>query len=160
MIRANFEKLTGNLPFDYTFLDQDIAKSYDAYLRWMETITASCILAIIIACLGLFGLSGLTTLNRTREIGIRKVLGASVSNLFLMLNRGTIWLAAASFVIGAPIAFYLASKWLDNFAYRITPDWQLFAISGGIALFTAIAAVSFHTVKAAIANPVDSLRSE
>jgi putative ABC transport system permease protein len=159
-MRANFEQLTGNLPFEYSFLDEDIAKSYESYLRWMETITASCILAIIIACLGLFGLSGLTTLNRTKEIGIRKVLGASVSNLFLMLNRGTILLAGASFIIGAPVAFYLVSQWLDNFAYRIIPGWELFAAAGGIALFTAVAAVSYHTLKAAGANPVNSLRSE
>ena len=159
-IKKNWDELTGNLPFSYNFVDQDIAKSYDAYLRWTTTITTSCILAIIIACLGLFGLSGLTTINRTKEIGIRKVLGASVSNLFLLLNRGVIRLAIGSFVIAAPIAFYLVHQWLDNFAYRIKPDWTLFTIAGIIALSTAVLAVSYHTVRAAIANPVKSLRSE
>jgi len=159
-IHDNWNKLTGNLPFNYTFMDEDVAKSYDAYLRWMTTITTSCILAIIIACLGLFGLSGLTTINRTKEIGIRKVLGASISNLFLLLNRGTLYLAAGSFIIAAPIAFYLVNQWLDNFAYRITPDWELFAGAGLIAMATAVIAVSYHTISAAVANPVKSLRSE
>ncbi|MDB4901470.1 MAG: FtsX-like permease family protein [Mucilaginibacter sp.] len=159
-IKGNWEKLTGNLPFDYTFMDQEVAKSYDAYLRWMATITTSCFLAIIVACLGLFGLSGLTTINRTKEIGIRKVLGASVSNLFLLLNRGTLFLAAGSFIIAVPIAYYLVHQWLDNFAYRIKPDWILFAVAGIIAMLTAVIAVSYHTIKAAVANPVNSLRSE
>jgi putative ABC transport system permease protein len=159
-LHANWNKMTNNMPFSYTFMDDDVAKSYDAYLRWMTTITTSCILAIIIACLGLFGLSGLTTINRTKEIGIRKVLGASITNLFLLLNRGTLLLAAGSFVIAAPLAFYLVHQWLDNFAYRIKPDWLLFTTAGFIAIATAVIAVSYHTIKAAIANPVKSLRSE
>jgi putative ABC transport system permease protein len=159
-IKSNWNKLTDNLPFSYTFLDEDVAKSYDAYLRWMTTITTSCILAIIIACLGLFGLSGLTTINRTKEIGIRKILGASVANLFLLLNRSTLILATGSFIIAAPIALYLVHQWLDNFAYRIKPDWVLFVSAGIIAMFTAIIAVSYHTIKAAMDNPVKSLRSE
>jgi len=159
-LQAGWNRITGNLPFSYSFMDQDVAKNYEAYRRWMGTITTSCILAILIACLGLFGLSGLTTLNRTKEIGIRKVLGASVSNLFVLLNRGTLYLAAGSFVIAAPIAFYFVSQWLDNFAYRIKPDWLLFTSAGAIAMLTAIIAVSYHTVKAAVANPVSSLRNE
>ena len=159
-LQLSWNKMTGNMPFSYLFMDQDLAKNYDAYLRWMKTITTSCILAIIIACLGLFGLSGLTTINRTKEIGIRKVLGASVSNLFLLLNRGTLMLAVGSFLIAAPVAYYFVHQWLDNFAYRITPDWTLFATAALIAICTAILAVTYHTVKAAIANPVKSLRSE
>ena len=159
-LRVNWNQLTGNLPFEYSFLDEDVAKSYESYLHWMTTITTSCILAIIIACLGLFGLSGLTTLNRTKEIGIRKVLGASATNLFLLLNRGTLILSLGSFIIAAPIAFYLVHQWLDNFAYRIKPDWLLFASAGAIALLTAVIAVSYHTIKAAMGNPVESLRNE
>jgi len=159
-LKNTWNQLTGNMPFEYTFVDDDVAKSYDAYLRWMTTITTSSILAIVIACLGLFGLSGLNTINRTKEIGIRKVLGASVSNLFLLLNRGILLIATGSFIVAAPIAFYLVHQWLDNFAYRITPDWGLFITAGIIAMITAIVAVSYHTIKAAISNPVKSLRSE
>jgi putative ABC transport system permease protein len=159
-IQANWEKLTNGMPFDYTFLDEDVAKSYDAYLQWMNTINTSCILAIIIACLGLFGLSGLTTINRTKEIGIRKVLGASVTNLFLLLNKGTFVLAICSFIIAVPVAWYFSREWLENFAYRIQPGWMLFAAAGIIAIITAGMAVSYHAVKAAVANPVESLRSE
>src|SRR6202012_4157737 len=123
-------------------------------------ITTACVLAIVIACMGLFGLSGLNAINRTKEIGIRKVLGASVSNLFLLLNRGTLFIAAGSFIVAAPIAYYLVRQWLDNFAYRIKPDWELFTTAGIIAIITAIIAVSYHTIKAAMGNPVKSLRSE
>lgn len=159
-LHAFWDKETNGQPFSFTFMDQEVAKSYDAFTRWMMTVTTACVLAIIIACLGLFGLSGITTLNRTKEIGIRKVLGASVSNLFLLLNRGTIIMAALSFIIAAPLAYYFVHEWLDNFAYRIKPDWTLFSIAGVMAMVTAIISVSYHTLKAANANPVDSLRNE
>jgi putative ABC transport system permease protein len=159
-IKKHWNSLTNSAPFDYTFLDQEVAKNYESYLRGMKTITIASFLAIMVSCLGLFGLSGLTSLNRTREIGIRKVLGASVSNLFILLNRGTILLAAGSFIIAVPIAWYLVHQWLDNFAYRIKPDWVLFVTAGIIAMLTALIAVSYHTIKAATGNPVDSLRSE
>ncbi|HVV55861.1 MAG TPA: ABC transporter permease [Mucilaginibacter sp.] len=159
-IKAEWNELTGNLPFVYTFLDQDVAKSYDAYVRWMATITASCIVAIILACLGLFGLSGLTTINRKKEIGIRKVLGASVSSLFMLVNRETFFLAITAFLIAVPVAVYFNHQWLDNFAYRIHPGWGLFAVAGLASVLTAVIAVSYHAVKASMANPVDSLRNE
>ena len=159
-IKTHWNSLTNSAPFDYTFLDQEVAKNYETYQRWMKTITASCVIAIVIACLGLFGLQGLTTINRTKEIGIRKILGASISNLFLLLNRGTILLAAVSFLVAAPLSWYLVNQWLENFAYKIKPDWELFTTAGIIAILTATIAVSYHTVKAAIANPVNSLRSE
>ncbi len=159
-LKSTWNKLTGNAPFSYTFLDENIAKSYDAYLRWMRTITASCVLAIVIACLGLFGLSGLTSVSRTKEIGIRKVLGASVSDLFLLLNKNTLLLSLFSFVVAVPIALYFVNAWLQNFAYRIHPGWPLFLLSGLLSLLTALIAVSYHTLKTAKANPVKSLRTE
>jgi putative ABC transport system permease protein len=159
-LHAFWDKETNSQPFSFTFMDQKVAKSYESFTRWMLTVTTACILAIIIACLGLFGLSGITTLNRTKEIGIRKVLGASVSNLFILLNRGTIIMAAVSFIIAAPLAFYLVNGWLQNFAYRITPDWVLFVVAAILAIATAIISVSYHTLRAATANPVNSLRNE
>lgn len=159
-IKTAWIRFTDNAPFSYTFLDENIAKSYEAYLRWMQTVTAACLLAIFIACLGLFGLSGVTTVNRTKEIGIRKVLGASASDLFLLLNRGTFMMALLSFVIAVPVAVYFSNAWLQNFAYRINPGWTLFALAGVLSLLTALIAVSYHTVKTALANPVKSLRTE
>jgi putative ABC transport system permease protein len=159
-IKTEWDKLTGNLPFVFTFLDQDVAKSYDEYTRWMATINVACGVAIFLACLGLFGLSGLTTINRTKEIGIRKVLGATVTNLFMLMNRETIILAIVAFVIAAPIATWFMRQWLDNFAYRVHTGWMLFAIAGLISVLTAIVAVSYHAIQAAMANPVKSLRSE
>ncbi|OKS85964.1 ABC transporter permease [Mucilaginibacter polytrichastri] len=159
-IRINWNKLTGNSPFTYTFMDEDVKKSYDVYLRWMDTISLSCVIAILISCLGLFGLSAITTINRMKEIGIRKILGASVTNLFVLINRSTFALALCAFVIATPIALYLVNEWLDNFAYRIKVDWSLFAWAGIATTITAVIAVSYHTIKAAITNPVKSLRNE
>jgi len=159
-IKTQWDKLTGNLPFVFTFMDQDVAKSYDEYMRWMNTINVACGVAILLACLGLFGLSGLTTINRTKEIGIRKVLGASVTNLFLLVNKETFILAIGAFVIAAPVAAYFTRHWLENFAYHIQTGWLLFAVSGLIAVLTAVVAVSYHTIKAAMVSPVKSLRSE
>jgi len=159
-IKSNWDKLTGNEPFSYTFLDETIAKNYESYKKWMKTVTVSCLLAIVIACLGLFGLSGLTTVNRIKEIGIRKILGASVGNLFIMLNRGTFIMSLIAFLIAVPVAMYLVNAWLQNFAYRIHAGWALFIWAGIISLSTALIAVSYHTIKTAVSNPVRSLRTE
>ncbi len=159
-IKTNWNKLTSGEPFSYTFLDEDVAKSYDAYLRWMRTVTTSCLLAIVIACMGLFGLSGLATVSRIKEIGIRKVLGASIGDLFLLLNRNTVIMSIISFIIAVPIAILLVNEWLQNFAYRIQLNWSLFALAGIVSVVTALVAVSYHTIKTANANPVKSLRTE
>ena len=159
-LQTSWKQLTGGEPFTYTFLDEDVAKSYDAYQRWMQTVTASSLLAIVIACMGLFGLSALNIVNRIKEIGIRKVLGAKVSNLILMLNKSTIVMALISFSIALPVAVYLVNEWLQNFAYRVQLDWTIFAFAGILSLVTALVAVSYHTIKTAIANPVKSLRME
>jgi putative ABC transport system permease protein len=159
-IKSNWDKLTASEPFSFTFLDETIAKNYDAYLRWMKTVSYSCVLAIIIACLGLFGLSGLTTVTRIKEIGIRKILGASVSDLFLMLNKGTLTMAIISFFVAVPVSVFLVNAWLQNFAYRINVGWPLFFFAGVISVSTALIAVSYHTIKTAISNPVKSLRTE
>lgn len=159
-IKKNWDKITDNEPFSFTFLDETIAKNYDAYLRWMKTITISSLIAILIACMGLFGLSGLVTVNRIKEIGIRKVLGASVSDLFFLLNKGTFITAIISFIVALPVAIYFGNEWLQNFAYRTHLNWWLFALGGVISVLTAFVAVSYHTIKTATTNPVDSLRTE
>lgn len=159
-IHAVWNKFTGNLPFTFTFMDEEVAKSYDAFLRWMSIITTSCVIAIILACLGLFGLSGLAAINRTKEIGIRKVLGAPVSTLFMLLNRETFILSGIAFILAVPGAIYFTQKWLESFAYRIHDYWPLFVISGALSVATGVLAVSYHTIRASRANPVDALRSE
>jgi len=159
-IRAGWNGITDGAPFSFSFLDQNVQKSYEAYQKWMQTITAACILAVLIASLGLFGLSGLTTLTRIKEIGIRKVLGASAANLFLTLNKSTIVMAAVSFVLAVPIAAWLMREWLENFAYHIKADWTIYALAGFVSLMAALIAVSYHAIRTANMNPVESLRTE
>ncbi|CCH51905.1 protein of unknown function DUF214 [Fibrisoma limi BUZ 3] len=159
-IGSDWKQLSDGQPFNYTFLDQDIAKQYESYSRWMNIMASATLFAILVACLGLFGLSGLNAANRTKEIGIRKVLGATVSQLFLLLNRETFRLALLAFALGVPAAWWLMSKWLQDFAYKVDIGWDVFALAGAMGLLTAVLAVSFHTVKAALMNPVKSLRNE
>jgi putative ABC transport system permease protein len=159
-IKTQWDVLTGNQPFEFSFLDQDIQKEYDQYSKWMQTINIAALMAIIIACLGLFGLSAINAVNRTKEIGIRKVMGASVQKIFTTLNKQVIILAIISFVIAMPVAYYVMQNWLNDFAYRITIGWQIFAIGGIAGIVTALIAVSYHSLKASLANPVKSLRSE
>jgi putative ABC transport system permease protein len=117
-------------------------------------------LAIFIACLGLFGLSTFIAEQRTKEIGIRKVLGASVNGIVQLLSKDFIILVAISFVIAAPVAWWAMNKWLEDFAYRITVNWWIFLVAGFCALFIALLTVSFQAVKAALTNPVKNLRTE
>jgi putative ABC transport system permease protein len=126
----------------------------------MRTITITGILAIILACMGLFGLSALYALNRTKEVGIRKVMGASIRDIFILLNRDAIRLALVAIVIAVPFSIYSMNKWLQNFAYRISLTWVYFAVAGVIGLTLALIAVSYHSIRAALTNPVKSLRTE
>jgi putative ABC transport system permease protein len=117
-------------------------------------------LAIIIACLGLFGLAAFVTQQRIKEIGIRKILGASVSNITTLLSKDFLKLVLASVVIASPVAWWVMNKWLQGFSYRIDINWWIFFIAGSVALLIALLTVSFQAIKAAIANPVKSLRTE
>jgi putative ABC transport system permease protein len=156
----DWKTMSGGQPFNYSFLDGDIAAQYREYARWMNLLGLAAGFAILVACLGLFGLSGLNAVNRTREVGIRKVLGASVGQVLLLLNRDIVRLAAASFVLAVPGAWYLMRRWLQDFAYRVEIGPEVFVAAGLSGLLTALLAVSYHSLRAALANPVDSLRSE
>jgi ABC-type antimicrobial peptide transport system permease subunit len=153
------EQIAGS-PFDYYFYDDSLNKQYFSEIRMGTIFKYFSFLSILIACLGLFGLVSITSEQRTKEIGIRKVLGASISNVSLILSKDYLILVIISNIIAWPVAYYFMNKWLEDFAYRIDIGWWMFALSGGIALLIALATVSFQAIKAATANPVESLRYE
>ncbi len=161
MIRKIWKELAPDKPFDYSFLDEDISKQYKSHEQWMGIMGLSTSFAILIACLGLFGLSGINALNRTKEMGIRKVMGAEVKNIFILLNRQFIWLAMIAFAIGGPLSWYVMSKWwLKDFQFKITIGWELFAVSVAAGLLVALITVSYHALKTAWLNPAETLKNE
>lgn len=159
-IRDVFSKLIPSAPFDYTFADEDYAAKFGAEERVGRLAAMFTVLAIFISCLGLFGLASYVAEQRTKEIGIRKVLGASVANLWKMLSQDFVVLVFIACAIAIPIAFYLMTNWLESYEYRVSISWWVFLWAGGGALLITILTVSFQAVKAAMTNPVKSLRSE
>ena len=159
-IKTNWSKITAKQPFNFSFVDEEVKKGFESYTQWLKTVNAATILAVIIACLGLFGLSALYAVHRTKEVGIRKVMGATLTNIFMLLNKDVIKLALISFIIAVPLAVYFMNSWLENFAYRIKLSWVFFLAAGCIGLLLAIIAVSYHSLKAAGSNPIKSLRTE
>ncbi len=148
------------LPYQYQFLDASLDTFYKAEQRWSRIIMLAGGLSIFLACLGLFGLAALAAVNRTKEIGIRKVLGASVAGITGLLAKDFLKLVLIAIVIASPIAYYFMQKWLADFAYRIDIQWWMFAVAGALAVGIAFLTVGAQSVKAALANPVRSLRSE
>jgi len=159
-IESKWRSLAPGLPFSYRFLDDSFDEMYRSEQRVGKIALVFSALAIFIACLGLFGLATFIAEQRTKEIGIRKVLGASVQGIVQMLSKDFIKLVAISFVIAAPAAWYFMHKWLQDFAYRINISWWIFVAAGLAALLTALVTVSFQAIRAAIMNPVKSLRTE
>jgi len=147
-------------PFEYSFLDDDFNRMYKDDQRTGTLFNVFAIAAILISCLGLFGLATYTAQVKTKEIGIRKVLGASVTSLIRLLSKEFIVLILTAFVIATPVAWYFMSKWLRDFAYRININWWIFLGTGVLAIIIALLTVGFQAIKAAIANPVKSLRTE
>jgi putative ABC transport system permease protein len=159
-IEHKWKELLPDKPFNYFFLDEFFDKQYRSEDRFGTLFLYFAGLAIFISCLGLMGLASYSTVQRTKEIGIRKVVGASVGQIVYLLSRDFLRLVLLAFVVSAPIAWWLIEGWLKGFAYRIPVYWWIFAIAGTLALVIAILTVSFQAVKAAVANPVNSLRSE
>jgi putative ABC transport system permease protein len=149
-----------NQPFRYTFLDESFANMYANVKRTGNIFSSFAILAIIIACLGLFALSAFMAEQRNKEIGIRKVLGASVSSITAMLSKDFVKLVIVSIIIASPIAYWAMTKWLQDFAYRIPISWWMVAIAGLSAIVIALLTISFQSIKAALMNPVKTLRAE
>ncbi|HXB43148.1 MAG TPA: ABC transporter permease [Puia sp.] len=155
-----WSKINPEIPFVYSFLDNDFRNNYEKDQRVSVIVSYFTCIAILIACLGLFGLSVFSAEQRTREIGIRKVLGASVTNITSLLSKDFIKLVLIALVIASPVAWYGMNKWLEIFAYRTPVSWWMFVLAGLLAILIALLTVSFHAIKAAIANPVKSLRTE
>lgn len=147
-------------PFEYSFLDEEYNKLYSAELRLGNVLGVFTAIAIFLACLGLFGLSAYAIQQRTKEIGIRKILGASVANVVTLLSKDFVKLVLLSMVIAFPVGAWLMQKWLQDFAYRIQIRWWMFAIAGAAALLIAVVSVSYQAVRAAVTNPVKNLRTE
>lgn len=159
-IQSVWQKNCPGVPFDYEFLDAHFEELYEADAQVSAIVGALALLAILISCLGLFGLASYATAQRTREIGIRKVLGASVAGITGMLARDFLSLVVVSLFVAFPLAWYFMHRWLEDFAYRTDIQWWMFAAAGAAAIAIAFLTVSFQSVKAALANPVESLRSE
>jgi ABC-type antimicrobial peptide transport system permease subunit len=155
-----FKKLVPSVPFDYKFVDTEYAEKFAAEERIGTIASFFAALAIFISCLGLFGLASFIAEKRTKEIGIRKVLGATIYNLWKMLSKEFVMLVVVASLIAAPLAYYFLNNWLQNYEYRTTISWWVFAIAIGGALLITLLTVSFQTIKAALTNPVKSLRSE
>jgi putative ABC transport system permease protein len=159
-LKRVFEKFAPSFPFEYHFMNEEFDLLYRSEYRMRELFQYFAILAIFISCLGLLGLASFMAEQRTKEIGIRKVLGAPVSRIILLLSADfTKWVLAAN-IIAWPLAYFAISKWLENFAYRTSLNMSIFILSGVLALATALLTVSYQTLKAALANPVESLRYE
>jgi len=159
-IENTFASFSNKYTFDYTFFDELFNKAYQEEIRMEKLLNVCAILAIFISCMGLLGLALYTIEKRTKEIGIRKVLGATETGLAYMLSKEfTKWVLIAN-VIAWPIAWSIMNNWLQNFAFKINMDWWIFALSGGSALLIAVLAISTQTIRAAVANPVEALRYE
>jgi putative ABC transport system permease protein len=159
-IENKWKSMAPGMPFSYRFLDESFDDMYRAEQRVGKVAITFAVLAIIIACLGLFGLVAYAAEQRIKEIGIRKVLGASVRGIVQLLSKDFMLLVLIAFIIAAPVAWYFMNKWLEDFNYRVDINWWVFVLAGSIALVIALATISFQAIKAALANPVKNLRTE
>jgi len=160
VIEQVFKRNFPSLPFDFQFVDEQYGKKFRAEERVANLSKVFTILAIFISCLGLFGLASFVAEQRTKEIGVRKTLGASVSQLWVLLSKDFLKLVVISLIIGSPIAYLLMSQWLQKFSYRTDISWTVFGIACSGALLITVATVSFQAIRSATTNPVDSLRTE
>ena len=158
--KQQFGEVAPSAAFDYMFLNKNVEQMYAKERRTAKVALVFAGLAIFVACLGLFGLAAFMAEQRTKEIGVRKVLGASVAGITRLLSKDFIKLVLIALVIAFPLAYWIAEKWLQEFAYRISISWQIFVFAGVIAIAIAFATVSFQAIKTAISNPIDSLRNE
>jgi putative ABC transport system permease protein len=159
-IEQKFKQVFPVMPYSYSFKADKNYKSYEAERKWKQIMMFSAILTVFISCIGLFGLSVLSAESRTKEIGIRKVLGASVNNVVTILSKDFVKLVILALLIAVPFGWLAANRWLRNYPYRMDISWQIFALASTLVILIALVTVSFQAIKAAIANPAKSLRTE
>jgi len=159
-IKKIWKERVSHRPFEYHFLDEDYEALYKTEQKTARIFTTFSVLAIVLACLGLLALTAFATARRTKEIGIRKVLGASVAGITAMLTKDFLKLVIISILIASPLAYLAMSKWLQDYAYRIQISCWIFLIAGIVAVLIAVITISFQSIQAAMANPVKSLRTE
>jgi putative ABC transport system permease protein len=160
ILRKAWQAVAPNQDFEYHFLDQSLASAYEQEQKSATVVKIASALSIFIACMGLFGLATLTVTRRTKEIGIRKVLGANALQLVRLLSRDFLLLVIVASLIAFPIAWWAMQKWLSDFAYRITVGWWVFALAAVSSIVVALLTISVQSIKAAMMNPVESLRTE
>lgn len=160
VIQRAWNKVMPGIPMKYSFLDEDVNNFYRSEKTWTRIVGWAGSISILLACLGLLGLSSLAAVNRTKEIGIRKVLGASVQGIVTLMSKDFLKLILIAFLIASPIAWYLMNAWLRDYAVRINISWVVFLLAGASVVVIAIVAISFHAIKAALTNPSRSLRTE
>lgn len=159
-VKGIWEKHVGDWPFEYTFLDQHFAKLYESDQQMSSVVSIMAILAILIACMGLFGLAAIITERKIKEVGIRKVLGASVGQITFLLSRNFALLILIAFALASPITYLVLEGWLENFAFRVDINIMMFIVGGVLALVIALLTIGYHTVKASLGNPVKALKYE
>ncbi|MCF2492055.1 ABC transporter permease [Dyadobacter chenhuakuii] len=159
-MEAKWKSLVPGEPFTYTFLDQDFESNYAADARTARIVNSFTIISILISCLGLFGLAAFAAQQRIKEIGVRKVLGASIGSIVGLLSSDFIKLVIISMLIATPLTWYIMNQWLQDFAYKISIQWWMFVAAGALAVVIALITVSTQAIKAAVTNPIKSLKSE
>jgi putative ABC transport system permease protein len=158
-LKGTWQEVAPDVPFQFSFLDDDLGRQYASEQRWGRIVGYTAGFAVLIACLGLFGLAALSVAGRTNEIGIRKIMGASVAGVTMMLSRDFASLVVIGVVVAAPIAWLAMNRWLESFAFRIEISGWYFLVAGAIALAVALLTVSYQSIRAALADPVKALRS-
>jgi ABC-type antimicrobial peptide transport system permease subunit len=160
LVKNTWKQILPNGEFKGSFLDENIDRQYRKEEKMGQMFISGAIIAIVLSCMGLLAMVILIVTQKIKEIGIRKVLGASVANIVFLVSKEFFWLVAIAIIVASPLAWFGMQKWLDNFAYRINIDWWVFVLAGLLAFVVALFTISIQAIKAATANPVKSLRTE
>ena len=160
MLEEKWREVAPDVPFDYFFLDQDIQSQYQSEDNWVQIMRYATILALGISCMGLFALASLVISKRVKEIGVRKILGASIPSLLGLLSKDFTGLVLIAFAVAAPLGYFVMDAWLQDFAYRVSIGGETFIVIAALALFSVVLTVSYQTIRASLANPAATLRHE